>query len=280
MNSQLTTEQDQGQEIGFVESLQSIIVEKTDNGRTIVQFLLAAMNGELPDFQPCHKLEAARLLDKYGHSQAHSFIENAQPPTRRERRDSRRADRHIHSELAQIVREETDNGRTIVTFLTSVMDGKLEGFKPHHRMAASKELIRCGSQAEEAAARAQAEADAAAEAAEEEAEPELDPEEEEYKRRRAEAVEFSRHGYLYYNLYSFPCTCEDRNHDCDGNELSDERKAEVALRPPAANYFIHDAEEQEDYKVRYAEYLARLNPGMDTEAYVRSLDWRNLNRDP
>ena len=264
-------------------TLADIIKQETDDGRTIVRFLLSAMEGQLPDFKDCHRMEAARLLERFGFNATprltgESGSTATQSATRRERRDSRRADRHIHSELAQIVREETDNGRTIVTFLTSVMEGKLEGFKPHHRMAASKELIRCGSQAEEAAARAQAEADAAAEATEQEPEP--DPEEQEYRRRRAEAVEFSRHGYLYYNLYSFPCSCEDRNHDCDGNELSDERKAEVALRPPAANHFIHDAEEQEDYKVRYAEYLARLNPGMDTEAYVRSLDWRNLNRDP
>ncbi len=45
--------------------------------------------------------------------------------------------------LARIVREETDDGRRIVRFFVKVAEGELEseGFKPHHRIAAGRELL-------------------------------------------------------------------------------------------------------------------------------------------
>ena len=46
--------------------------------------------------------------------------------------------------LAEIVREETSNGRDVVRFLVDVMHGNLDGFKPCHRIAAAKELLRRG----------------------------------------------------------------------------------------------------------------------------------------
>ena len=132
----------------FTESVHDIIMEQTDNGRTIVEFLLSVMNGELPGFKECHRMEAVRLLEKHSGVQVQEFIDsmNLKPATRRERRDARRADRHIHTELAQIVKEKTDNGRTIVEFLHSAMQGELPDFKPQHRMSASRELLRQGSQ--------------------------------------------------------------------------------------------------------------------------------------
>ena len=46
--------------------------------------------------------------------------------------------------LAQIVAEETDDGRRIVRFFVKVAEGELdsEDFKPNHRMDAAKELAR------------------------------------------------------------------------------------------------------------------------------------------
>ena len=145
MNSKLKTQQPD-----FTQSVQSIIVEQTHNGERIVAFLLDAMEGHLPDFQPCHKLQAARLLQKYSGLQTKTFTDNLDltPATRRERRDTRRADRRIQSELAQIVQEETDNGRAIVTFLVQAMEGELPDFKPCHRMSAAKELLHRGCQYE------------------------------------------------------------------------------------------------------------------------------------
>lgn len=46
--------------------------------------------------------------------------------------------------LAKIVAEETDGGRRVVKFFVSVTGGELEGFKPHHRMDAARELVNIG----------------------------------------------------------------------------------------------------------------------------------------
>ena len=82
MNSQLTTEQHPD----FLQSVKAIIMEETDNGRIIVKFLLSAALGEFPDFQPCHQLEAARLLEKYSGQEVKAIINNLNlpPATRRE----------------------------------------------------------------------------------------------------------------------------------------------------------------------------------------------------
>ena len=192
-------------------------LEKTDNGGVILDFLISAVKGEFPDFKPNHKLEAVRLLEKFTGVKARELIDsmNLQPATRRERRDSRRADRRISSEIAQIAQKKTDNGRTIIEFLHSAMQGELPDFKPHHRMSASKELLHCVFDFVEE---------------DEEAEPVESPEEkekhlrrEENKRKLAENYEYSLHGPVYYKVYpsAWPCPCEDRRHDCKGNELSE-----------------------------------------------------------
>ena len=46
--------------------------------------------------------------------------------------------------LADIVREETDDGRLMVRFLVDAMQGLLKQPKPHHRLSAGKELLRRG----------------------------------------------------------------------------------------------------------------------------------------
>ena len=49
-------------------------------------------------------------------------------------------------ELAQYARELTDGGRAVIRLYSEVMDGLKndEGFKPHHRIAAGRELLRRG----------------------------------------------------------------------------------------------------------------------------------------
>ena len=262
VNSKLTTEQ---QQLDFTESVHNIIMEETDNGRTIVEFLLAVMQGKLPDFKECHRMDAARLLEKFGHvTVGASGLTSDQPATRRERRDARRADRRIQTELSQIVKEETDNGRTIVQFLHSTMQGELADFKPHHRMSASRELLRQGSQYV---------------LVEEEAEPVETPEEEakrlrreENKRLLEESIEYSLHGKTYYAVYTFPCPCEDRLHDCKGNELSEEEHQKAIRLAPAREDFIHSNDTLEAFKERYKAYLARLNPGKDLFSIIRWKD--------
>ena len=278
MNSQPTTEQPD-----FTESVQSIIVEQTDNGRTIVEFLISAVNGEFPDFQPCHKLEAARLLEKYGHGRLPQSVGtltgnlNLPQPTRRERRDSRRADRRIHLELAQIVQEETDNGRTIVTFLVQAMEGELTDFKPCHRMSAAKELLHRGSQYTLVEEEEQAEP----EPEESESERAEREERERREREREEHIEYSLHGPVYYETYPWPCVCEYRERDCEGNELSGEKLEEALTKPPARRLFLRYDDTLEAFKERYRDYLARRSARFpDDPVKFDRIRWKRRNRDP
>ncbi len=249
-------------------------MDETDNGRTIVRFLLSVMQGELPGFKECHRMDAARLLQEFGGVTVETSGETpVPPPTRRERRDTRRADRRIQTELAQIVKEETGNGRAIVKFLVSAMEGELADFKPHHRMSASRELLRQGSQY------ALVEEEAEAEPVETPEEKEERLRREDYDRRRAEAVEFSLHGPVYYETYPDAwCICENRRYDCDGNELSGEALEKRLALAPGWDTFIHDRERQADYKRRYKAYLERINPGVEID--INQFRWRTIPDDP
>ena len=130
-------------------SLADIVREETDDGRLIVRFLIDVMQGLLEQSKPCHRLDAARQLLNLGFHPAQSFIDENSPaaPTRK----SLRAlcalgveTAPLHQELAALIREETDNGRTTVRFLVDVMQGTIPDFKPHHRLSAAKELLRRG----------------------------------------------------------------------------------------------------------------------------------------
>ena len=130
-------------------SLAEIVREETDDGRLIVHFLIEVMQGNLEHSKPCHRLDAARQLLNLGFHPAQSFIDANTPAAQTQR--NLRALRvlgvetaPLHRELAALIREETDNGRTTVRFLTDVMQGSLHDFKPHHRLSAAKELLRRG----------------------------------------------------------------------------------------------------------------------------------------
>ena len=123
-------------------TLSQIIKLRTNDGLAIVDFLLEVMQDRYDDFRICHRLQAARLLNTYGNEDSPNFIaENSQEP---------RSDRHnprpsrpskFDTELARVIREDTDDGRSIARFLVYVMEGELESFRPHHRMAAARELL-------------------------------------------------------------------------------------------------------------------------------------------
>ena len=125
-------------------TLAEIVREETDNGREIIAFLRQAMHGKLDGFQPCHRIAAARELARLGCEEANAFIQavtqsdNGRAPSRASGM-SRRND-----ELADIIKQETSNGRDIVRFLVDVMHGNLDNFKPCHRVASAKELLRRG----------------------------------------------------------------------------------------------------------------------------------------
>ena len=257
--------------IEYMSSLADIIAQETQDGRLIVRFLLSAMDGDLPDFLPCHRIDAARLLVKLGFDQAQAAIDraNAQRAAQRtDRRDSRSqpqaqqqsrrqaepeshsAAQRVRSQLAQIVREETGDGYITVQFLIDAMQGEFPDFKPCHRLSAAKELLQRGFDYLPEDANAQAAA---------EPEPvELTPEELEAQ-RHAELLEFSKHGPVYYKNYPYPCVCEDRLHDCEGNPLDDEQLEAAARRAPTMEHLIIDRDRLEDFLARYAEYLKHWN---------------------
>ena len=274
--------------IEYMSSLADIIAQETEDGRLIVQFLVSAMEGELPDFQPCHRIDAARLLVKLGYDQAElarleRAIDRARDAQRARQRDSRAqpqpkrqwlsesesqsATNSIRAQLAQIVREETGDGYITVQFLIDAMQGEFPDFKPCHRLSAAKELLQRGF-------------DYLPDDADAHAEPEpveLTPEELEAQ-RHAELLEFSKHGPVYYRNYPYPCVCEDRLHDCEGNPLTDAAELEAAARrAPTMEHLIIDRDRLEDYLARYAEYLVGWNAEHPRNPIdINRLQWTSL----
>ena len=131
-------------------TLAEIIREVTNNGQTIIDFFHDAMNGRLDGFEPCHRIAAARELAKRGDKEAIAFLQSFYPKSNG-RKPSPAIGESLpnhelapNDELAEIVREVTGNGRTIVSFLHDAMCGNLDGFKACHRVACGKELLRRG----------------------------------------------------------------------------------------------------------------------------------------
>ena len=126
-------------------TLSQIIKLRTDSGGDIVDFLVDVMQDQYEDFRICHRLQAARLLTTYGNEDAPDFIaENTlESSPRRDRPNSKRQTK-FDTELARLIREDTDDGRSIARFLVNVMVGELRSFRPHHRMAAARELLNRG----------------------------------------------------------------------------------------------------------------------------------------
>ena len=265
----------------LVESLRQIVLEETDNGRAIIKFLHSAMNGEFEDFQPCHQLDAARILQRLGLEEAQALIDSvaarrsqSRSSQQAEQREAQSADRRIRSELAQMVREETDNGRAIVTFLVQAMKGELEDFKPCHRMSASRELLHRGFEyippdedvVDDVVDKVEAARQLFAE--------------ERRQRRREEAIEFSLHGPDYYRDRTSRCPCEDRRHDCDGNELSEQECEEIASLPTGKSATITDSNELQAHIADFNAYLTRINPGMDLDHHLDSIRWPTITHAP
>ena len=123
-------------------TLAQIIKLRTDDGLEIVDFLLDVMQDRYSDFRICHRLQAARLLTTYGNEDAPDFIDD-NPRESRSDRNNHRPSRptKFDTELARLIREDTDDGRSIARFLVNVMVGELTSFRPHHRMAAARELL-------------------------------------------------------------------------------------------------------------------------------------------
>ena len=151
----------------------------TKDGEDIARFLAETMRGETPGVKVCHRMEATKHLIKYGFpdtecetiSDRHSR-ENGNPagqgddetpvqsplsPGERARvRGNEIAKPVTHLDIlnyqiAHLIRHETAEGHTIVSFLMDIMTGRDRPFtpkkfriKPADRMAAARELLRRG----------------------------------------------------------------------------------------------------------------------------------------
>ena len=129
--------------------LEDIVRRLTDDGRLIIGFLVSTMCGDIPDVTPSHSLQAARMLIKLGFSDAQlpddsSSNAPAQTDLREQRPRTKARRSKLDAELARFARDETDGGRNAIRFLVDVMQGNVPDFKPCHRLAAAKELLRRG----------------------------------------------------------------------------------------------------------------------------------------
>ena len=133
--------------------LANIVAEETDGGRRVVRFFVQVAEGELDHegFKPNHRMDSAKELVKVGLTEFDDYIRASHataarrvPRTRRPAPDPETE--QARQELAQYARGLTDGGRTVIKLYTEVMDGLRndEGFKPHHRIAAGRELLRRG----------------------------------------------------------------------------------------------------------------------------------------
>ena len=141
-------------------NLANRIQAKTDNGDTVIDFLVEVMQGERAGFKICHRLDSARLLTKYGCScksavagksaatapdAAIDFIlDNPPEPSRRRSNSGSSRETKFDKALAKAIRESTDDGDSVCRFLINVMEGDLKAFGPQHSMAAARELLSRG----------------------------------------------------------------------------------------------------------------------------------------
>ncbi len=121
------------------------IQAKTDNGDLVIDFLIEVMTDERPDFKICHRLDAAKLLTKYGRDEAIDFIlDNPREPSRSRKSSGPSEESEFDIVLAKKIRESTDDGVSVVRFLINVMEGDLKAFGPPHRLSAARELLSRG----------------------------------------------------------------------------------------------------------------------------------------
>ena len=136
------------------EQLARVVREETDGGRRVVRFFMQVADGELDHegFKPNHRMDSAKELVKIGLTEFEDYINSHLAPAKRRAPKSRRPSpdtqlspeiEEAREELAKYARELTNDGRKVLTLYSQVMDGLRndEGFKPHHRIAAGKELL-------------------------------------------------------------------------------------------------------------------------------------------
>ena len=119
-----------------------IVREKTNDGAIIVDYLVDVVLGKFEDTTHWHRMEATRQLAKLGVELPQAVLKVAAPSANGSRPSRAPGKTRRNNEMADLVKADTSGGKDIVKFLVDVMQGKLEGFKPHHRIAAARELIK------------------------------------------------------------------------------------------------------------------------------------------
>ena len=136
--------------------LRQIVLEETNDGRDIVRYLKSVITvvDDAPDlfglthknYTRTHKIAAARILARLGLEEGKRYLRRTAVPIpfRRTRPDDEPApERELtRAELYRMVKEKTNDGREIMSYLVEIMKGYHSEFKAHHRMAAAKELVR------------------------------------------------------------------------------------------------------------------------------------------
>ena len=137
------------------ERLAKIVAEETGDGRRIVRFLVQVAEGELDSegFKPCHRMDSAKELVKIGLTEFEDYVRANSTPRKPRANRTSAPDADLSPEIAQAreqlaeyARELTQDGRTVIKLYAEVMEGirNDEGFMPHHRIAAARELIKRG----------------------------------------------------------------------------------------------------------------------------------------
>ena len=121
-----------------------IVREKTNDGELIVDFLVDMVLGKIEGATLWHRLEATRQLQRLGLELPNAVKQAVSTPANGHKPERAPGMPQPEDELADIIREKTDGGKDIVQFLIDAMQGKLEDFKPRHRLAASDRLITRG----------------------------------------------------------------------------------------------------------------------------------------
>ena len=121
-----------------------IVREKTNDGELIVDFLVDMVLGKIEGASLWHRLEATRQLQRLGLELPIAVKQAVSTPANGHKPERAPGNSQPVDELADIIREKTGGGKDIVQFLIDAMQGKLEGFKPRHRLAASDRLITRG----------------------------------------------------------------------------------------------------------------------------------------
>ena len=121
-------------------TISQFIRDNTDDGRSIVRFLIDVMDGNIQGCTLSHRLTAARLLTVYAQVDAPDFNAENTPETS-EKAIGRKILVEMDPGLRTLIKAMTDDGQVLCMFLIDVMEGKHEGAHLRHRVTAARELL-------------------------------------------------------------------------------------------------------------------------------------------